>query len=530
MSHLTNIRKRTAIILSCAALGFSPAFISCESDVIDLEPVDKFSEISAYSSPDRCELSVIGAYDAAQNSRYTPNGSYERGYPLGSASILQGEMRGDDMVSTATFFDKTYTAIYTVTTPNNTALWEASFEAISRYNTVIKGIQGAIDGGVLTEEQGHAYIGECLFLRALTYHVLAIHYALPYGMEGNNNYGLPIYTQPVNNTSDIEAQLKIGLSTVEETYAQILADLNQAEEYLPEVNSTDRIGRASKGAAIALKTRIYLHMRDWNNVIAEADKLEGGIYELESDPSTPFTAYSDNKESIFSIANSSSDNPGVNGALAHMISAREGGRTLCTTSPIIYNSAYWLPDDKRRALLMYRSSDDYYFEDKYGDPQVDDAYSPHLRYAEVLLNKAEAELRIGNKQEALDLLNQVRNRSLASPETQAYQASDFADTKALLEALLWERRIEFHGEGRRWEDIHRLANDDICPSGGIPAKINYNNSKNQGAFVINGEIKPEWYDASAVFIPYTDRRFIWPIPQDDLLRNPTLAAQQNEGW
>ena len=156
MSHLTNIRKRTAIILSCAALGFSPAFISCESDVIDLEPVDKFSEISAYSSPDRCELSVIGAYDAAQNSRYTPNGSYERGYPLGSASILQGEMRGDDMVSTATFFDKTYTAIYTVTTPNNTALWEASFEAISRYNTVIKGIQGAIDGGVLTEEQGHA--------------------------------------------------------------------------------------------------------------------------------------------------------------------------------------------------------------------------------------------------------------------------------------------------------------------------------------------------------------------------------------
>ena len=107
---------------------------------------------------------------------------------------------------------------------------------------------------------------------------------------------------------------------------------------------------------------------------------------------------------------------------------------------------------------------------------------------------------------------------------------DFADTKALLEALLWERRIEFHGEGRRWEDIHRLANDDICPSGGIPAKINYNNSKNQGAFVINGEIKPEWYDASAVFIPYTDRRFIWPIPQDDLLRNPTLAAQQNEGW
>ena len=263
MSHLIDIRKKTIIIFSCAILGVIPSFVSCESNVIDLEPVDKFSEISAYSSAERCELSVIGAYDAAQNSRYTPNGTYERGYPLGSASIIQGEMRGEDMVSTATFFDKTYTAIYTVTTPNNTALWEASFEAINRYNTVMKGIQGAIDNGILTEEKGHEYIGECLFLRALTYHILAIHYALPYGMEGNNNYGLPLYTQPVNNPSDIEMQQAIGRSTVEETYAQILADLNLAEEYLPEMNNSDKIARASKGAAIAIGTTSSRRPINW---------------------------------------------------------------------------------------------------------------------------------------------------------------------------------------------------------------------------------------------------------------------------
>ena len=99
-----------------------------------------------------------------------------------------------------------------------------------------------------------------------------------------------------------------------------------------------------------------------------------------------------------------------------------------------------------------------------------------------------------------------------------------------MEAVLWERRIEFHGEGRRWEDIHRLAADDLFPSGGIPAKIAYSNAKNKGVFVINGAISASWYSASAKMIPYTDKRFIWPIPFNDMLRNPTLAEQQNSGW
>ena len=155
---------------------------------------------------------------------------------------------------------------------------------------------------------------------------------------------------------------------------------------------------------------------------------------------------------------------------------------------------------------------------------------PILRYAEVLLNEAEAAARAGDKTLALEKLNQVRDRSLADPATQTYKASDFANTKALVEAILWERRIEFQGEGRRWEDIHRLAADDLLPSGGIPAKIEYNNVKNQGAFVVGGEVKAEWFGNSKQFIPYTDKRFIWPIPLNDILRNPTLAAQQNAGW
>ncbi|MDR2389721.1 MAG: RagB/SusD family nutrient uptake outer membrane protein, partial [Tannerellaceae bacterium] len=427
-------------------------------------------------------------------------------------------------------------------TANNLFFWEASFECINRLNIVNEGIQGAIAAGVLSPQKGNAYRGELLFLRALTLHSLLTHFALPYNVTGNHQYGLPLYLTPFRQPASIEEGLKTGRSTVEETYAQALEDLNEAEILFEDNNKNPANGitRASKGAVIALKSRVYLHKRDWSNVKKEAAKLLNGTtapfsspiggYQLTPSPQTPFLSYDNNTESIFSIENNADDNAGYNGAMSAMMSAREGGRAIVTSSPILYNSPYWRGDDKRRDLLLYRESDQYYFCDKYRNPLTNEEYTPIIRYAEVLLNYAEAALRSGEISPALEMLNAVRNRSLPNPDAQGYKASDFATEKELLEAILWERRIEFHGEGRRWEDIHRLAADDQTPSGGIPAKIEYANARGQGAFAVNGEVKEEWFATNKPFIPYTDKRFLWPIPVNDLVRNPTLAGQQNEGW
>lgn len=520
------------------------ALTSCESEVIDLLPVNKFSELTAYETPERCELSVIGAYDAAQCGLYT-NGSYVRGYPFGAASILQGEMRGEDMINTASFYDITYSSTYNTTTANNVAYWEASFEAINRYNTVIKGIANAVENGVIPENKGKEYRGELLYLRALTYHGLLIHFALPYNVQGaNNDYGLPLYLTAINTPEEIEEALKIGRSTVAQTYDQVLIDLNEAETLFASGNrnSVNGITRASKGSVIALKTRVLLHKRDWAGVKTEAAKLATGTtapftspvggYELTASPVTPFTSYTDNSESIFSIENGSDDNGSVNGSMPQMMSGRDGARALVTSSPTVYNSIYWLGDDKRRDLVFYRSSTDCYYVDKYREVLSQADYAPIIRYAEVLLNYAEAALRATpqDKTLALQLLNAVRNRSLADPTTQAYTATSFATDKEFLDAILWERRIEFHGEGRRWEDIHRLAVDNISPSEGIPAKVEFSKVNKKGAFVVGADDMTPWLSASKRFIPYTDKRFIWPIPQNDIVRNPTLKTQQNSGW
>lgn len=540
-NNTTMLHTRIIKSIALGALALTlTALASCEDEVIDLLPVNKFSDVTAFETVERCELAIIGAYDAAQCGIY--NGSYSRGYPFGAASIMQGEMRGEDMNLTAVFYDVTYSATYTTATANNQYYWEASFECINRLNTVMNGIKAATQEGVLTAEAGNAYLGELLFLRALTYHSLLTHFSLPYGVAGNNNYGLPLYLTAFNTPSEIEEGLKTGRSTVEETYAQVLKDLDEAESLFAsnDRNKVNGISRASKGAVIALKTRVYLHKRDWANVKKEAAKLVNGStapfsspiggYELTASPETPFISYSSNTESVFSIENNVDDNGSVNGAMSSMMSPRTGGRAIVTSSPTLYNSKFWLGDDKRRNLLFYRESDQYYFCDKYQNPTTREEYAPIIRYAEVLLNYAEAALRSGDKTLALEMLNAVRNRSLADPATQAYKASDFATDKAFMEAILWERRIEFHGEGRRWEDIHRLATDDLVPSGGIPAKIEYANARGKGAFAVNSEVKEEWYSASKRFIPYTDKRFVWPIPVNDIIRNPTLAGQQNAGW
>ena len=67
--------KNISVVALGAALISLPLFTACESDVVDLSPVDKFSDLTAYGTPARCELSMIGAYDAAQCGMYIMAGS-----------------------------------------------------------------------------------------------------------------------------------------------------------------------------------------------------------------------------------------------------------------------------------------------------------------------------------------------------------------------------------------------------------------------------------------------------------------------
>ncbi|HRO73597.1 MAG TPA: RagB/SusD family nutrient uptake outer membrane protein, partial [Saprospiraceae bacterium] len=153
--------------------------------------------------------------------------------------------------------------------------------------------------------------------------------------------------------------------------------------------------------------------------------------------------------------------------------------------------------------------------------------NPIVRYAEVLLNSAEANARTGNAAKGLELLNQVRNRSVTNTADQ-FTSSSFSSDNDLIAAILFERRIEFLGEGKRWPDLHRLAKN---AGTGIPAKVAFGNTtKASWGFGLNYQDGQYTGTLKIVASPYDDFRFLWPIPQDELNTNEVLRAQQNPGY
>lgn len=536
MKFLNNKKMNTVAKSVVFVMGFSLLTGCSEENVLQLEPFNQISEEAAFSTPSLIDLSVNGMYNAAQRGDY--NGA-QRGYPFGAAFVQQGDNRAEDAVNTATFYLLTYTATYDPTTANNVFYWSDTYRLINRTNIIIEGVTGAVAAGIISQELGNDYIGQARFLRAAAHLELLFHFARPYNHTANASHpGVPYREISFTTAESLEAGLQQGRGTVAESYSKVIADLDAAEQLLntkAQRGGTAGIVRATKESAIAMKTRAYLHMRNWPMVITEGNKL-AGIYTLTDSPNGPFLNGYNNTESVFSIEHTANNNPGVNAALASQYKRRR----LVVISPIIWRNPSWLADDLRRkeapsvdgvvdeAAIVYAAAGGLKITHKYKDDVNYTDPAPVIRYAEVLLNMAEAYARQGVAQlpDALAHLNMVRNRSLASPATQQYILADLPTQAAMVQAVITERRIEFVCEGRRWPDVHRLQNDDLAPVAGIPAKV-APAAPPAAAYALG---TPYTGPYGVDMIPYSDFRFLWPFPQQEINNNPTLAAEQNPGW
>lgn len=538
--HSNKLKNIAASLVFLLILG------SCEKKVLDLQPFNSFSDISAFTDPNRVNLAVNGVYDGAQTGFYLNRN--QRGYPFGAASIQQGDMRGEDMRNNAGFYQVTHEATYNSVTANNDFMFQTLYAMINRSNLVIDGVTDAVTKNVITAEAGNIFIGECRFLRAMAHHELVINWSRPYADGNGSQIGI-IYRETGINSEE-KANVARGLKRsdfpVSLVYTKMLADLDYAETNLPASNITvpgttialPRTYRATKAAAIALKMRLRMHMGDWQGVITEGTKLVPaaapfvspiGSWSLTAAPDGPFTNNT-SSESIFSIRNDPTDNPDVNGALANMLGNRaSGARGLVEISPVIWSNPQWICSDLRRtaAFASLGATGNSLFTNKYRDIANRSDAAPMIRYAEVLLMLAEAEARRATdvSPRALALLNAVRNRAVTAPSSQ-YTLTSFADKSVLVEAILFERRIELLAEGKRWGDLHRLARDPNyapIPGGGIPSKVQASGAQ------------AAWYNCSgATFqrtinaIPYTDNRFLWPVSLIEIQQNPNFT--QNPGY
>ena len=123
-------------------------------------------------------------------------------------------------------------------------------------------------------------------------------------------------------------------STVAEVYTQILKDLNDAEPLvLADFGNTNlNITRVHKNTVIAFKTRVYLHMQNWPQVVTESAKIvpaaapftatSGVAHTLNASYAGIFTSPNTTKESILSMPNTTAQTMQEHRTTWHIISVR----------------------------------------------------------------------------------------------------------------------------------------------------------------------------------------------------------------
>ena len=175
------------------------------------------------------------------------------------------------------------------------AKWQGSYEGIARANKVI-GKVPELD--FLSDDEKKEFLAEAKFLRALYYFQLLDFFG-----------GVPYYDE----TTDINAEyhsMKKPRNTADEIRSYILTDLNAATEGLRAEWDDQNYGRATKGAAYALKGKVYLYNKDWKNAIAAFEEIvynkSGNYgYALDSDYANLFKLWggATSPEMIFTLQN-----------------------------------------------------------------------------------------------------------------------------------------------------------------------------------------------------------------------------------
>ncbi|HSK11678.1 MAG TPA: RagB/SusD family nutrient uptake outer membrane protein, partial [Phnomibacter sp.] len=273
--------KQTFIILTAFALmGLG----SCKKDLLDTAPYDQLGSANMWLTDNLTDLGVNGIYQALRLNYGNLDG-YEP-YQTDMWSFT-GQNRNAPPMMQGTIL------------PNNALFsnyWRGYYEGVIRANDAIANIPTKSPSADIKKAR---LIAEAKFLRAYFYFKL------------NEMWrGVPLYLEPVNYD-----QFKKPRETEQAVWDAVIKDLTDAinEPNLPNryQKGNTNFGRATKGAAYALRGKTYLYMGRWNEAAADLAKVEEVGHALFPNYRELFReANEQSEEMIFSVQNISVPNLG----------------------------------------------------------------------------------------------------------------------------------------------------------------------------------------------------------------------------
>ena len=483
-------------IAACAAAGLALGLAACTDELLE-KPV-----LGAYDA----SLFLVNEEDAvaAVNAAYAPSNFTAAN---DNRRWVFGDVASDDVIAGGDGTQADILAIdqFVIQADNANLLrqWRLGYEAIANANLVLARLPGVdMDEGLKSR-----LLGEVYFLRGYHYFELALVFG-----------GVPLITEPLAPEA-----LAVARASLDETYAQVEADLREAAGRLPVRYDGADVGRATRGAALGVLAKAQLHQGKWAETLGTVDEVETlDRYRLLDDFSLLFREEGDNNaESIWELQHASDLQPGQGNFLNVYLAPRldnggfgfalptqglldafeEGDPRLDVT--LGYVGGTWFDGRNYIGNGLYSATD---ISQKklieggdISEPRVQSGLNvTYLRYGDLVLMEAEAAAETGDLERAREALNRIRRRARGDADEDVLPDVPAGLTQGeLIERIRRERRVELAVEMHRFFDLRRwgIAEEALA--------------------AVNVDYDPEVND-------------VFPIPQRELDVNPAL--RQNPGY
>ncbi|WP_193323744.1 RagB/SusD family nutrient uptake outer membrane protein [Marinifilum sp. N1E240] len=437
--------------------------------------------------------------------------------------------------------------------------WRERYRGIQRANRIFEGADGVTD--ILTEKKLRL-LAEAKFLRAYFYFDLVYLFG-----------DVPFITNSL--TPDEAAE---STRTDKQTILNAMVeDLSAAATDLPDVYSSDDLGRVTKGAAISLKARILLYQEKWAEAASAAKEvMDMSIYSIYPSYQKMFTYEGiNNSEVIFDLQemhekqwNFTMQNYGPNSTggwssgcpLQSLVDSYEctDGNTIDVSPLFDPNQPYVNRDPRLTHSILYPGNDwrggvfnsipgatypgkeivsgddltdgtggqwnktatGYNWLKYISEEDIDNGdywngaiHFILIRYAEILLTYAEAKIENDDIDQSV---YDAINEVRQRPDVNMPLITPGKTKEQLRTIVRRERRVELAFEGLRLLDIRRWKiAEQVMP--GTPDGLTYTDP------ISSEEVTLSWGERS--FNP--NKHYLWPIPQAEI---DISHLEQNPGW
>ncbi|MEG0462293.1 RagB/SusD family nutrient uptake outer membrane protein [Bacteroides sp.] len=459
---------KTYIKIALSVLVISSLFTSCEDLLTQTNP-NKATEDTFWKNEADFNLALTSCYTPLKNAL---NGGY-----YGTRGVMLRISRADEVDFRNDISDIYTTNRFTNSTSNSLTqgMFYQFYNALYRTNSIMQKLEEK--GGQFSTEFQNAVKGECLFIRGFYLFQLAKEFK----------------DAPLKLTaSQSPATFPLAKSSQAEIWAQAKKDLETAASLLPISNV---VGKPTQGAAFAALGKIYLYEENWQKAIDILLPLTKApyTYKLVDFDWNFDDIHENNAESIFELliedvggtdlwGNGENINSTQSNTRPKEYAAAEVGGWY-EANPTQQMMNIFLKEKDKTGNFDYRArcsvAWDYdgctYYQKPFRKVFAQDKWNTYwilkyqnwktrsdepsppksfineraIRYAEVILQLAEANLNVNKLDEAIGYLNQIRQRA---------NLNDYSGAKTkegIFADLVHQRAIEFFVEGERFYDLRR---------------------------------------------------------------------------